>query len=121
MVAVWSVEDASSSESSRAEEIGLMVDHEVTSYPFTSHSLNNSRISNEDELSHEELVEALYKVCSKLKSMNKEKWSLQKSLETILFEKKNLQKELSKVISDKKSLEEKIEKMINKSTPQSDQ
>ena len=59
MAAAWSNEDASSSESSGAEEVGLMVDYEVTSSPFSSHSSNKSRISNEDELSHEELVEAL--------------------------------------------------------------
>ena len=88
MVATWSDEDASSNKSSRAKEIGLMVDHEVTSSPFSSHSSNNFRISDEDELSHEELVEALSDVCSKLKSVNKEKRSLQKSLESILFEKK---------------------------------
>ena len=83
-------EDDSSSESSKAKVFGLMVDHEVTSSPFTSHSSNNSRISDEDELSYEELVEALSDVCSKLKSVNKEKRSLQTSLESILFEKENL-------------------------------
>ena len=86
MAVSWSDEDVSSSESSGAEEIGLMADYEVTSSPFSSHSLNKSRISDEDELSHEELVEALSDVCSKLKSVNKEKRSLQKSLESILFE-----------------------------------
>ena len=50
MAAVWSDEDDSSSESSEAEEVGLMADHEVTSSPFSSHSSNNSRISDEDEL-----------------------------------------------------------------------
>ena len=88
MAAAWSDEDASSSESSGVEEIGLMADHEVTSSPFSSHSSNNFRISDEEKISHEELVEALSDVCSKLKSMNKEKRSLQKSLESILFEKK---------------------------------
>ena len=59
MAVAWSDEDDSSSESSEVEEVGLMVDHEVTSSPFTSHSLTSSRISDEDELSHEELVETL--------------------------------------------------------------
>ena len=54
MVAAWSNEDASLSESSGAKEINLMADHEVTSSPFSSHSSNNSRISDEDKLSHEE-------------------------------------------------------------------
>ena len=121
MAAAWSDEDASSSESSRVEEISLMVDHEVTSSPFSSHSSNNSRIFDEDELSHEVLVETLSDVCSKLKSMNKEKRSLQKFIESILFEKENLQKQLLKIISDKKTLEEKIEEKISKSTPQPDQ
>ena len=89
MAVAWSDEDASSSESSEAEEIGLMADHEITSSPFSSHSSNNSRIYDKDELSHEELVEALSDVCNKLKSVNKEKRSLQKSLKSILFEKKN--------------------------------
>ena len=115
------MKDGLSNESFEVEEVSLMVDHEVTSSSFTSHFSNNSRISDEDELSHEELVEALSKVCSKLKSVNKEKRSLSKFLESILFEKENLQKELSKVISDKKTLEEKIEEKISKSTPQPDQ
>ena len=87
MAVAWSDEDASSNESSGAEEIGLMADHEVTSSPFFSHSSNNSKISDEDELSHEELIESLSDVCSKLKSVNKEKKSFQKFLESILFEK----------------------------------
>ena len=98
-----------------------MADYEVTSSPFSSHSSNKYRISDEDELSHEELVVALSDVCSRLKSVIKEKSSMQKSLESILFEKKNLPKDLSKVISNKKTLEEKLEKKISKSTPQPDQ
>ena len=90
MAATWSDEDASSSESSGAEEIGLMENCKVTSSPFSSHSSNNSRMSDEDELSHEELVEALSDVRNKLKSVNKEKRSLQKSLKSILFTKENL-------------------------------
>ena len=66
MVAAWSDKDASSSESSGVEEIGLMVDYEVTSSHFSSHFSNKSRISDEDELFHEELVEALSDVCSRL-------------------------------------------------------
>ena len=66
MVAAWSNEDVSSSESSGAEAIGLMADYEVTSSPFSSHSSKKSRISNDDEQSHEELVEALSDVCSRL-------------------------------------------------------
>ena len=76
MAVAWSDEDDLSNESSKAEELDLMVDHEVISSPFSSHSSNNSRISDEDELSHEELVEALSNVCNKLKSVNKEKKSL---------------------------------------------
>ena len=94
-----------------------MTNYEVTSSPFSSHSSNKSKISDEDELSHEELVEALSDVCCKLKSVNKEKKALQKSLKSILIEKENLQKTLSNTIFDKKSLEEKFEEMINKSTP----
>ena len=60
MAVAWSDEDDSSSKSSETEEVGLMVDHEVTSSPSTSHSfLSDSRLSEDDELSHEELVEAL--------------------------------------------------------------
>ena len=62
-----------------------MADHEVVSSPFSSHSSNKSRNSDEDEMSHEELVEAPYDVCSRLKSVIKEKKSLQKSLESILL------------------------------------
>ena len=98
-----------------------MVDHEVTSFPSTSHSfLSDSRLSEDNELSHEELVEALSQVCCKLKSVNKEKKSLQKFFESLLFEKK-LQKDLSKAISEKRSLEEKVEEMIKRSTPQNNQ
>ena len=88
MAAAWSDEDDSFNESSKSEEVDLMTDHEVTSSPFSSHFSNKSRISDEDELSHEELVETLSDVCSRLKSVIKEKRSLQKSLETALFEKK---------------------------------
>ena len=97
MAATWSDEDDSSSESSEVEEVGLMVDHEVTSSPSTSHSFN-SRLSEDDELSHEELVEALSQVCCKLKSVNKEKEVLQKSFESLLFEKERLQKDFLKAI-----------------------
>ena len=117
MAAAWSDEDASSSESSGAEEVGLMADYEVTSSPFSSHSSIESRNSDEEELSHEELVEALSDVCSRLKSMIQEKRSLQKSLESTLFEKENLQQDLSKAISDKKTLEERLEQKMNKSAP----
>lgn len=73
MAAAWTDEDESSSESSGAEEIGLMVDHEVTS-PSTCHSfMSSSRLTDDDELSHEELVEALSQVCCKLKSVSKKK------------------------------------------------
>ena len=116
MAVAWSDEDVSSNESSGAEEVGLMADFEVTSSPFSSHSSSKSKNSDEDELSHEELVEALFDVCSRLKLVIKEKISLQKSLESTLFEKENLQKDLSKVISDKKTLEKKIEERMNKST-----
>ena len=75
MAATWSDEDGSSSESWEAEEVGLMANQEVTSSPSTSHSFN-SRLSEDDELSHEELVEALSQVCYKLKSVNKEKKTL---------------------------------------------
>ena len=91
MIAAWSDEDGSSSESWEAEEIGLMTDHEVTSPPSTSHSFtSNSRLIEDDELSYEELVEALSKVYFKFKSVNKEKKTLQKSLESILIKKENL-------------------------------
>ena len=121
MAAAWSDEDASSDKSSAAEEVGLMADFEVTSSLIFSHSSNESRNSDEEKVSHEELVEALSDVCSKLKIVTQEKRSLQKSLETALFEKENLQQELSKAISDKKSLEEKIEEKISKSVPQANQ
>ena len=75
MAVAWTNEDDSSSESSEAEEAGLMADHEVTSSPSTSHSFN-SRLSEDDEQSHEELVEALSQVCYKLKYVNKEKKAL---------------------------------------------
>ena len=94
MAAAWSHEDVSSSESSAAKEVGLMVDFEVTSSPFSSHSSTKFRNSDEEELSHEELVEALSDICSRLKSVIKEKRSLQKSLESTLFEKENLQQNL---------------------------
>ena len=90
MAAVWSDEDDSSSESSEAEEVSLMANHEVTSPPSTSHSfLSDSRITDEDDLSYEELVETLSKVCCKLKSMCKEKKSLQKSLDSLLSKKES--------------------------------
>ena len=73
MAVAWSDEDDSSSESSEAEEVGLMVNHEVTSSPSSSHSLSDSRITEDDELSYEELVEALSEVYCKLKSVSKEK------------------------------------------------
>ena len=76
MVVAWSDEDGSSSESSKDEEVGLMTDHEVTSSPSSSHSLSNSRITEDDEPSYEELVESLFKVYCKLKSVSKEKKSL---------------------------------------------
>ena len=120
MAAAWSDEDVSSSESSAVEEVGLMVDFEVTSSPFSSHSSTKSRNSDEKELSHEELVEALSDICSKLKTVTQEKRSLQKSLETALFEKENLQQDLSKAISDRKTLEERIEEKM-KSAPQTNQ
>ena len=73
MAAAWSDEDDSSSESSEDEEVGLMADHEVTSPPSTSHSFSsNSKLTEEDELSHEQLVETLSLICCKLKSVSKE-------------------------------------------------
>ena len=120
MAVVWTDEDASSSsrESEVEEQIGLMADHEVTSPPSTSHSfISNFRHTEDDELSHEELVEALSQVCCKLKSVSKEKKVLEKSLESLLSQKENLQKDFSKVISEKKSLEEKLKKMIKRSSP----
>ena len=75
MAVAWSDEDESSSESSEVEKVGLMADHEVTSSPSSSHSLSNSRITEDDEPSYEELVESLFEVC-KLKFVNKEKRSL---------------------------------------------
>ena len=115
-------EDESSSESLEAEEVGLMVDHEVTSSPSTSHSfMSYSKLTDDDELSHEELVETLSQVCYKLKSVNKEKKTLQKSLKSLLFEKENLQKDFSKIIFKKKSFEEKLEGMIKRSAPQDGQ
>ena len=93
IVAIWSDKDDSSSESSEAEEVGLMADHEVTSSPSTSYSfLSDSRLSEDDELSHEELVEALSQVCCKLKSVNKENKVLQKSSKFLLFEKKIIER-----------------------------
>ena len=121
MAAAWSNEDASFDKSSVAEEVGLMVDFEVTSSLISSHSSTETRNSDEEKVSHEELVEALSEVCSKLKIVTQEKRSLQKSLETASFEKENLQQELSKAIFDKKSLEKKIEEKINKSIPQANQ
>ena len=88
MAAAWSDEDASSDKSFAAEEVGLMADFEVTSSLISSHSSTESRNSDEEKVSHEELVEALSDVCSKLKTVTQEKKSLQKSLETALFEKK---------------------------------
>ena len=88
MAVAWSDEDDSSSESSEAEKVGLMADHEVTSSPFISHLyLFDSRLSKDDELSHEKLVEAPSQVCCKFKSVNKEKKVLQKSSKSLLFEK----------------------------------
>lgn len=118
MAAAWSDEDVSSSESSAVEEVGLMADFEITSSPLSSHFSIKSKNSDEEELSHEELVENLSDVCNMLKSVIKEKKNLQKSLESTLFEKENLQKDLSKVISDKKTLEERLEEKMSKSTPQ---
>ena len=89
-----------------------MADFEVTSSLISSHSSTESRNSDEEKVSHEELVEAHSDVCSKIKIVTQEKRNLQKSLETALFEKENLQLELSKAISDKKSPEEKIEEEI---------
>ena len=121
MAAAWSDEDASSDKSSVAEEVGLMADFEVTSSLISSHSSTESRNSDEEKISHEELVEALSDVCSRLKSVIQEKRSLQKSLETALFEKENIQQDLSKAISEKKTLEERIEEKMNKSAPQTNQ
>ena len=60
MTASWYDKDDSSNESSGDEEVGLMADHEVTSSSSTSHSfISHSRLTEDDELSHEELVEAL--------------------------------------------------------------
>ena len=85
MAAAWSDEDASSDKSSAAEEVGLMADFEVTSSLISSHSSSESRNSDEEKVSHEELVEALSEVYGKLKIVTQEKKSLQKSLESILF------------------------------------
>ena len=79
-----------------------MADFEVTSSFISSHSSSETKNSDEEKVSHEELVEALSEVCGKLKIMTQEKKSLQKSLEIALFEKENLQQELSKVVSGKK-------------------
>ena len=93
MTAAWSNEDDSSNESSEDEKVDLMANHEVTSPPSTSHSfMSNSRLTDDDELSHEDLVEALSQVCYKLKLVNKEKKSLQKFLKSLLFEKESLKK-----------------------------
>ena len=67
-----------------------MTDFEITSFPFSSHSSTESKNSDEEKISYEELVEALSDVCSRLKSVLQEKRSLQKSLEIVLFEKENL-------------------------------
>ena len=75
MVAAWSDEDASFSKSSVVEEVGLMIEFEVTSSLFSSHSSTKSRISDEEKISHEELVEALSDVCSRLKSVTQKKRS----------------------------------------------
>ena len=120
MAAAWSDEDASSNKSFAAEEVGLMADFEVTSSLISSHSSTESKNSDEEKISHEELVEAFSDVCSRLKLVIQEKRSLQKSLETALFEKENLQQDLSKAISDRKTLEEKIEEKM-KSAPQNQQ
>ena len=76
MAAAWSDEDVSSNESSTTEEVGLMADFEVTSSPISSHSSTKSRNFDEEKISHEELVEALSDVCSKLKLVTQEKKSL---------------------------------------------
>ena len=66
MAAAWSDEDASSNKSSAAEEVGLMADFEVTSSLISSHSSTKSKNSDEETISHEELVEALFNVCNRL-------------------------------------------------------
>ena len=86
MVATWSDEDDSSSESSGAKKVDLIADHKVTSSSSTSHS-SDSRLSEDDELSYEELVEVLSQVCCKIKFVNKKKKILQKSFEYLLFKK----------------------------------
>ena len=116
MMAGWSDDYASSGKSFAAEEVGLMADFEVTLSLISSHSSTEFRNSDEEKIFHEELVEALFDVCIKLKTVTQEKRSLQKSLETALFEKENLQQDLSKSISDRKTLEEKM-----KSAPQTNQ
>ena len=89
MAAAWSDEDVSSSESSAVEEVGLMADFEVTSSPFSFHSSTESKNSDEEELSHEELVESLFDVCSRLKSVIQEK-EVCKNLLNQLFLKKRI-------------------------------
>ena len=66
-----------------------MADFEVTSSPFSSHSSTKSRNSDEEELSHEELVKALSDVCSRLKSVIQEK-KVYKNLLNQLFLKKRI-------------------------------
>ena len=87
-----------------------MADFEVTSSPFSSHSSTKSRNSDEEELSHEELVEALSDVCSRLKLVIKEKRSLQKSLKSILFEKKICKKNYQKLFQIKRLLKKNLRK-----------
>ena len=66
--------------------------------------MSNSRLTEDGELSYEELVEVLSQVCCKIKTVSKEKKTLQKSLESLLFEKESLRKDLSKVIFEKKRI-----------------
>ena len=98
-----------------------MTDFEVTSSLISSHSSTESRNSDEEKISHEELVEALSDVSGRMISVIQEKRNLQKSLKTTVFEKENLQQDLSKAISDIKTLEERIEEKMNKSAPQTNQ
>ena len=55
-----------------------MANFEVTSSLISSHSSTESRNSDEEKISHEELVEALSDVCSKLKIVTQEKKKLAK-------------------------------------------
>ena len=110
METTWSDEDASSGKSSAAEEVGLMADFEVTSSLISSHSSTEFRNSDEKKISHEELVEALSDVCSRLKSMIQEKKSCKNLLKQLILKKKIYNRIFQKPFLTKRLLKKRLRK-----------